>query len=515
MKETSDAIHDSRITHTAKTISAFHALLLLILFNLSLQPLVDPDFGWHLRTGLDLIKNGWHVPRADPYSHTMPDWPWVEHAWLMDGVIGWVFIAGGSAGGLSVISLFAVIIAGAFMVGAAPARARRTAKCIAIVTAAWTALPFLGARIQMITLLGVAMMLYLWRKYVDHRVSNLWVIPPLFLLWANLHGGFTAGLFLFGVMVAISVVMRLTVSRWPAMGARLDEPILTWPQLRHVTLILSVSALLTFINPYGWRLYEEIYGSLTDRLMIDTLREWQPISLQSYSGAMFVTYVTLVLVGVLAWYRRIEPVRWTIVAVCLGFSLRHWRNVPFFLLVSLPLTAEMLAEAGKRAKYVFSIPRQNLKYLSLASASVLATAMVLMGADHIERVVLSGLAPEIFFQKTEYPIEAVQWIHGHRDQIGTRVFNDYGLGGFLLWWLPTEKIFIDGRMPAWKTGNRWIFYDYLALTNRDPPELGVLDKYNVDWAIVGRESLLSQTLKNQSTWRVVYEDAKASIHVRR
>ncbi|HJU04774.1 MAG TPA: hypothetical protein VJ692_06430, partial [Nitrospiraceae bacterium] len=60
------------------------ALLLLMLANLSLQPLVDPDFGWHLRTGLDLIATG-RLPKTDPYSHTMPDWPWVEHAWLMDG----------------------------------------------------------------------------------------------------------------------------------------------------------------------------------------------------------------------------------------------------------------------------------------------------------------------------------------------------------------------------------------------------------------------------------------------
>src|SRR5688572_31115519 len=81
------ANNDSRITNNVR-YPALDALLLFFLLNLVLQPLVEPDFGWHLRTGLDLLRNGWRLPECDPYSHTMPDWPWVEHAWLTDGLIG-------------------------------------------------------------------------------------------------------------------------------------------------------------------------------------------------------------------------------------------------------------------------------------------------------------------------------------------------------------------------------------------------------------------------------------------
>jgi hypothetical protein len=143
-----------------------------------------------------------------------------------------------------------------------------------------------------------------------------------------------------------------------------------------------------------------------------------------------------------------------------------------------------------------------------------AVILVLLGSGHLERVARSGLAPDDFFRDTEYPIEAVHWVRTHRDQLGARLYNDYGFGGFLLWWLPMEKIFIDGRMPAWRVGDRRILYDYLALTNRDPPEFGVLDKYQVDWAIVGRETILKSAMATHPSWRKIYEDTKVSIYVK-
>ena len=74
---------------------------------------------------------------------------------------------------------------------------------------------------------------------------------------------------------------------------------------------------------------------------------------------------------------------------------------------------------------------------------------------------------------------------------------------------------IDGRMPAWRIDDRRIFEDYLALTNWDPPALGVLDKYLVDWALVKRNGPLERALAGERGWRMVYADAKVMIYVRR
>lgn len=317
-------------------------LLLCFALNLVLQPLVEPDFGWHLRAGLDWLSHGLRLPDTDPYSHTMPDWRWVEHAWLTDGIVALLYRTFGAFGGLVVILWFGLVTLLAWWAAAAAAAVSRTYRLIAMVAGLWVALPFLGARTQLVSVLGFAVLLWWWPQIRQGRRQWLWGLPPFFVLWANLHGGFTAGLFLLGLLLLSSLLLRVTVDRWPAVAAWLDEPILSWERWLHLSLIVLVAALVTLLNPYGWRLHAEIYDSLTDRFMVDTLREWQPVSLQGWAGRAYGWYLAGLAVLVIGWYRRIEPVRWMLVLVMLALSLRHWRNVTLFLIVSLPLAAELL-----------------------------------------------------------------------------------------------------------------------------------------------------------------------------
>ena len=495
----------------ATSYPALDALLLFFILNLALQTPTEPDFGWHLRTGLDLLQHGWQMPTTDPYSHTMPDWPWVEHAWLTDGIIGLVYQG---AGLLGVIVLFAAIPAAAGLMAAGAGRAGWTSRLVAVAIMLWVARPFLGVRTQMVTWLGVALLLWLWRLVQEGRTWPLWTMPPLFLLWANLHGGFTAGLLVLGVMGLVSVAMRVAADRKPPFASRFDEPVLAWPRIGLLALAISVSVALTLVTPYGWRLHQEIYASLSDRFMLETLHEWQPLSLETYAGKLYVGYLAVVGLAMVLCYRRIEPVRWVLLAVFLAFSIRHWRNIPFFLIVSLPLCAELVADGTARAAAWLPALAQRPKQGGMGLALAVAVGMVALGPDHLVRVVRSGLAPEEFFRETDYPIEAVHWITANRDKVGSRLFNEYGHGGFLLWRLPGERIFIDGRMPAWRIDERRIFEDYIALTRWDPPALGVLDKYRVDWALVTRGSPLERALGTQPGWRLAYEDAKVRIFMR-
>ena len=68
----------------------------------------------------------------------------------------------------------------------------------------------------MVTLLGLAVLLVIFQRSRNGGIRVLWLIPPLFLLWANLHGGFTAGLFLLGLVLACSAMIQ----RGSPIGAR-------------------------------------------------------------------------------------------------------------------------------------------------------------------------------------------------------------------------------------------------------------------------------------------------------
>jgi hypothetical protein len=299
----------------------------------------------------------------------------------------------------------------------------------------------------------------------------------------------------------------------PGLATRLDEAPLSWPAIGRLMLAAGVAALVTLVNPYGWRLYGEIIDSLSNQFMLDSLQEWQPVSLNTLAGRGYAVYLVGLGMAMAVWYRRIEPVRWVMWIVFLLLSLRHMRNIPLFLLVSLPLCAELLARGLGRLTGWLSLDSVRARRCLLAGTLAGGLFMVWLGPDHLQRVAQAGLQPGVYFKGTSNPIEAVQWVREHRDRVGRRLYNDYAYGGFLLWWLPEEKIFIDGRMPAWRNGARQIFQDYVALSLTDPPRLSVLSTYSVDWAMVRRKSLLDEALAREQTWKREYEDGKVAIYV--
>lgn len=497
---------------SSPSCGAVAVLLAIVLANFVLQPLTEPDFGWHLRTGLDLLQHEGRLPVLDPYSHTMPDWPWVEHAWLTDLLIGLLYTAGGSMGVLVVILFFGFVTAAAWLIAGRCSETSAPIRLLACSLSLWVALPFLGARTQMVTLLGLAILMWMIHRMGQGETSVVWGIPPLFLLWANLHGGFTAGLFFLALVIGLSWLLSLLVRVWPKIGEGIVEPVYAPTMRRQLVMATGLGSLLTFVNPYGWGLHKEILDSLSDRFMIETLQEWHRVSLDTMAGKMFVTYLVALGLAMACWYRRREPVRWGILAVFLVLAYQHLRNIPLFLIVSLPLVGELLQEALSRIAAHPLVKRFRPSQWVGGSGLALGLFLLYLGPDHLQHVWRFGVEPATAFRRTSYPIEAVEWIQAHRARLGARLMHDYQYGGFLLWWLPGEKIFIDGRMPAWRIGDRWIFKDYIELREADPPQLAVLDKYSVDWTLLKRDSVLARTLAGLPTWHKEYEDAKVVIY---
>ena len=497
------------------------AILLLLLFisSLVLQPPVDPDFGWHLRMGVDLVLHPGHIPMTDPYSHTMPEWPWVDHAWLTDAVIGALSVSLGHWGLTAIIVAFGAVTMWAFFWSASVANVGAVARLVAVAAALWTALPFLGVRTQMVTLFGLAIVSWVWVRVHHGHAEVSWTLPLVFLIWSNVHGGFTAGFFYLGLTLALSLIVGIVAEgAVPGMGAllrRSDEPILARGVLGRVAVIVLISALATLLNPYGWHLHREIYQSLSDRFMLQVLHEWQPVSSETLAGRWFLGYVGVLAVLMMGWYRRVEPIRMTVLMVFLGLAVRHFRNIPFFLLLSVPLLAELLQRVGDQLQVLGQSRAWLRRLAALVLPAVVAGLLGFLGPDHLQGVARAARAPAEYFQQTGYPIEAALWAQRHRERVGTRLYNEYGDGGFLLWWLPEHKIFVDGRMPAWRLGDRWVFYDYVLLTTGDPPALGVLQKYGVDWGIVKKDSALAHALQGRPEWESVYDDRKVVIFVKR
>ena len=86
---------------------------------------------------------------------------------------------------------------------------------VGLVVAALAANPIWGPRDQMVDFTFSCLLLLSVERHLIRGGRALWVLPPLFLLWTNLHGGFVLGL-AFLALIAVA-------EAWPAAGSGMPD----------------------------------------------------------------------------------------------------------------------------------------------------------------------------------------------------------------------------------------------------------------------------------------------------
>ena len=171
--------------------SVFRKIAVILLFGLlgmTARNATDPDLWWHLRTGQWIVESG-HVPHSDPFSFTSAGHAWISHEWLSEAVFYELWKHGGFA---ALIAFPAIITTAGFMLLYLRCRAKAHWAAAATALGALAASPSWGVRPQMFTFTFASLLLWLV-EWGENRPKILFWIPPLFLLWLNLHGGFALG----------------------------------------------------------------------------------------------------------------------------------------------------------------------------------------------------------------------------------------------------------------------------------------------------------------------------------
>ena len=178
----------------------------------------DSDYYWHVTTG-ELIANG-QFPRTDPFSFTWGGMPWTLHEWLSELLI---FRLVDGIGYMGAVYVFAFMpgIAMAILAFALHRLGLRTAA----VVAAHLAVGAAGHPVRDAAAPGAVL---------DHvrasssagsstcgpdRARWILVLPPLFIVWANLHGLWVIGLVVLAVYTVLSLVGLTPMSGATPLGA--------------------------------------------------------------------------------------------------------------------------------------------------------------------------------------------------------------------------------------------------------------------------------------------------------
>lgn len=468
-------------------------LLVVLIFLICLKIPLDPDMGWHLRNGEYLLTER-ALPDTDLFSHTMPNFPVIFHEWITDIAMWTVF---NNWGLLTLSIIFALISMAAFIIVAKSVGAKTEYQIVAALMGSIASIQIVGPRPQMITLLGLALVIYIFYRYKKNSLRKIiYWLPLIFLVWVNLHGGFASGLFILGLFSLLELVrhgLARLIKKWPI-------KLMDWVTWWKLNIIIALSGLATLANPYGYKIYQEIFRTITDSYAKQTIIEWFPVKLTDANSTFFLVYLALFVILLIFSWRKID-IGYLIITAIFGYlAFSSWRNVPLFILVSIPFWVY----------FVKQLTGSMLSKLLIAKWSffILLICAALLVQRHYLELVPSTESVVKLAEKGNYPYQLSQWLK-ENPQTGN-TFNKYNWGGFLIWQLPQQKLFIDGRMTHWRQDDVEILKMHQRIVRLEEGWEEIFERFSINWVILAKQDPLAYVLAALD-WQTIYQDEIAVI----
>jgi len=441
-----------------------------------MRGLFDPDYFWHLATGRLIVQTG-RIPTTDPFTFTWHGQPWIPDQWLSDVAIYALVQWMGSTAGLLVFGVVAATAPVIIGWGLARLGVGHRAIIVASLLTSAVVLPQVTMRPQVLSLpLLATVIAVLLTADPEHR-RRLLILPPLFLLWANLHGFYVVGL-----GVGFAYLVATVAGRTPMRSTPL------WVIGTGATSLLAsmltpsgpggIAYSLSFANPGDW-------GARN-------IAEWQS---PNFHDPQFLPFLALAIVLVALGTRGPGWVRF-VAYVGLAMGLLAVRSIAIGALTAMPavtlgLEATLRSSPARPAKSG-APPARRL--LELGAAVLIA--VVVVGAALARAAGTTDLS-------NRFPVAGTAYLAQHEPS--ARVLTRYGWGGYVLNELyPVGGlVFADGRMH--KYGGA-VLDDYSAIVAADPGWERLVAAYGVDAVLLRVDTPLVRGPAQQAGWCEAYRD---------
>lgn len=475
-------------------------ILFVGLFAMAVRVPTGADTWWHLQAGRVTLERG-QILQTDLFSHTRYGSHWVNHSWLSQVILYWLFDQFAYAGlglwmGLVVTTAFAFVYLQ--MEGNVFVRAFILVLAAATSAVIWTARP------QLLSFLLTAVVAYLLYLFKWRGINRLWILPPLFVLWVNLHAGYALGFMVLVAFIGGEVFNHLIGFIAPA-----DDPVIDWRGIAWISGIAVLSALLLVMNPNTTRMWTYYLETVRIDVLQDVIQEWSSPDFHPLHTQPFIWLLLATLGAVGLSDRRIDG---TDLALVTGFAyaaLLAGRNVGPFALVAAPVLSRHVTAIGSNLWQNKRRPRRRATAAQAAINWVLLT--VIFGLAVVK--IYQPLRPSFnrALQRESLPVGAAEWIERHEPE--GNMFNHYNWGGYLIWELwPDYRVFVDGRTDLF--GDDFL-RQYLKAQVARPSYETTFEEYDVEFVLIPSASTLSSQLACQRGWTQAYADEVATVWIRK
>jgi len=460
--------------------------LLLLLFRE--RAFFDPGSLWHVQVGEIILTRGF--PWTDPFTYTFATQTWIPQQWGAEvlmaiahriggfdtlllafatgiaGLYSWIFVRAGRSGMSPILA--GMIVAGFLAAGAFHYFVRPHMTTIALM--AWT----------------MACIVDFERGRVG--LGRLAWLIPIDAVWTNLHGGVLGG----------TMTLGLAVGGWGlAFLLKRESPIRSWRTAILLIAIVVACGLTPFVNPFGMemiRTWQKLIGS---PVLAEVVSEHKPLSLQNAPDQVMVATAIVYVLLLAGTLPRFPRVSWLLPLVWFALTFQSIRQGPLFAITAVIAVADFFPHT-----FWYRFLRKNGDTLAVEPAPenpwprvdprglvvpVLAVMLALsLQAAKVEAPLVGRGWARLNPEMTPIDLNEVMQAYATSMPPGTPIFNDANLGGYLIYFTPTLKIFMDDRCELF--GEQWIS-DYANTMALTPEKLGPIFEgwqrdYKFDRAIV-------------------------------
>lgn len=517
----------SRIRLRDPRICAFAIVWIALLALGPSHLLRDPGTFWHTVVGEKILSTG-RIVDADPFSFTRNGDEWLAQQWLGECAMALVHRIAGLDGivllAATIIAAIVAAIFGRFTRSGMPMAMAVVGTTIAIGASSYHFIP----RPHLATLAGMTLLMLLLLDVEAGRVSptRLWVLPPIFVVWVNTHGGVLGGLatlIIFAILWLIRPrILRgrrteIATTSGPDQPGSLagDRVPVAKPRAPLVGTIVGLCTIAMLVNPFGPALPRVWVSLMGSRVIPRVIIEHAHLAPISPEGGMI-----LLLAGVYFYLlNSVRPcgirVTWLLPAVWFLLALSRVRHGPIFAIVAALSIADMIPHSPACRTWMASmtafrpLPRRQPRIIPLAVAVVLffASALGIQALGWKLPIIGAG---RCVATNAVWPVDAVALLD--REIAGVErpvhVYNEMRFGGYLAYAAPHVQIYIDDRCELHRDEG---LLRYIELQKHPERILGEAARYGFDYALIRTGSPVYRYMDSSKDWTLMHKNATASL----
>jgi hypothetical protein len=408
------------------------------------------------------------------------------HEWLGELLMYWLVSVAGT--GVATFLFGVISIAGPLIVAWALLRVGVPMRGLVLPTAlvAYIFTSYATIRPQAISWLFLGILLALLITLRPEHRWRSWLLVPLFVLWANVHGLYVIGLGVLGLYVVFTLAGRTPMA----------------PKRRELLGVLGAAFLGSMLTPAGpaGLLYPLRYVESGD-WGLQHISEWQSPNFHDATQLGLLVLIAATLLNAM----RATP-GWLAATATAGIAgaLLATRNAPLAAMLALPTLAVGVADrwpAKVRTRPMPESVQLGRRVMELGVAVVIVIAAM---------IILPRLLPGDGVARS-FPVRAVDALEQAAPE--AQVLAEYGWGGYVINRLYDAggRVFVDGRNDMY---SEEILNDYSTIRSAGDGWSALADRYGVEAILLPTDAPVICQATESSDWCEAYRDEMAVLLLR-